>query len=103
MPRVAPPVALDPTTKAALDRLLRSPSASQGLAQRSRIILAASAGKTNQQIARELRMPEVTVGKWRRGFALQGLEGLRDAPRSGRPLKHGPATIQLVRHRTCQQ
>ncbi len=103
MPRVAPPVALDPTTKAALDRLLRSPSASQGLAQRSRIILAASAGKTNQQIARELRMPEVTVGKWRRGFALQGLEGLRDAPRSGRPLKHGPEIIQRVQNRACQQ
>ncbi len=45
MPRVAPPVSLDSTTKAALDRLLRSPSASQGLVQRSRIILAAAAGK----------------------------------------------------------
>jgi transposase len=103
MPRVAPPVSLDPTTKAALDRVLRSPSASQGLVQRSRIILAAAAGKTNQQIASELQMPEVTVGKWRRGFALQGLEGLRDAPRSGRPLKHGPGIIQRVQNRACQQ
>ncbi len=103
MPRVAPPVSLDPTTKAALGRLLRSPSASQGLVQRSRIILAAAAGKTNQQIASELQMPEVTVGKWRRGFALQGLEGLRDAPRSGRPLKHGPEIIQRVQNRACQQ
>ncbi len=65
--------------------------------------MAAAAGKTNQQIASELQMPEVTVGKWRRGFALQGLEGLRDAPRSGRPLKHGPEIIQRVQNRACQQ
>jgi hypothetical protein len=42
--------------------------------------LAAAAGKTNQQIAGELQMPEVTVGKWRRSFASQGLEGLKMHP-----------------------
>src|SRR5271157_145585 len=85
MPRVASAVWLDPTTKATLDRLVRSPSTRHGLVQRCRIVLAAAAGKTNQQIAGDLQMPEVTVSKWRRGFASQGLEGLQDAPRSGRP------------------
>jgi transposase len=89
--------------KAALDQLARSPSAPPGLVQRSRIVLAAAAGRTNQQIADELQMPEVTVSKWRRCFASQGLEGLQDAPRSGRPAKHGPEIVQRVQNRACQQ
>src|SRR6202167_6798892 len=103
MPRVAPAVSLDPTMKAALDQLVRSSSAPQGLVQRSRIVLAAAAGRTNQQIAGELGLPDVTVSKWRRGFASQGLEGLQDAPRSGRPVKHGPEIVQRVQSRACQQ
>ena len=103
MPRVASAVWLDPTTKATLDRLVRSPSTRHGLVQRCRIVLAAAAGQTNQQIAGDLQMPEVTVSKWRRGFASQGLEGLQDAPRSGRPVKHGPEIVQRVQNRVCQQ
>jgi transposase len=103
MPRVAPAVSLDSTMKAALDQLVRSPSAPPGLVQRSRIVLAAAAGRTNQQIAGELQMPEVTVSKWRRCFASQGLGGLQVAPRSGRPAKHGPEIVQRVQNRACQQ
>ena len=103
MPRVAPAVALDPSTKATLDRLVRSPSTGHGLVQRCRIVLAAAAGKSNQEIAGDLQMPEVTVGKWRRGFVQRGVEGLQDAPRSGRPLKYGPEMVQRVQNRACQQ
>ena len=103
MPRVAPAVSLNPITKTTLKHLVRSPSTPHGLVQRCRIVLAAAAGKTNQQIAGELQLPEVTVSKWRRGFASQGLEGLRDAPRSGRPVKHGQEVVQRVQNRACQQ
>src|SRR6266446_3007094 len=75
MPRVAPAVSLDHATKATLDRLVRSTSTRHGLVQRYRIILAAAAGKTNQQIAGDVQMAEVTVSKWRRRFASRGLEG----------------------------
>jgi transposase len=103
MARVAPAILLNPTMKGTLDQLVRSPSTPQALVQRSRIVLAAAAGRSNQQIAGDLLLPEVTVSKWRRGFARQGLEGLRDAPRSGRPVKHGPQTVQRVQNRACQQ
>jgi transposase len=103
MPRVAPAVSLNQTTKAALDQLVRSPSTPQGLVQRGRIVLAAAAGESNQQIAAALAIPEVTVGKWRRCFARQGLEGLQDAPRSGRPVKHSPEIVQRVQQRACQK
>src|SRR6266567_4913386 len=103
MPRVAPAVSMDPTTQATLLQLVRSPSTRQGLVQRCRIVLAAVAGKSNQQIADELEMPEVTVGKWRRCFANKGLEGLQDAPRAGRPVKYGQDVMLRVQTRACQQ
>jgi transposase len=73
------------------------------MALRSRIVLAAAEGLSNQQIASDLEIPEVTVGKWRRSFAAQGLEGLRDAARSGRPPKHDPAIWQKVQTIACRQ
>ena len=80
-----------------------APSTPQAVALRSRIVLAAAAGHSNQQIALDLGIPEVTVGKWRRSFAEHGLEGLRDAPRSGRPPKHDDAVWQRVQTAACQQ
>ena len=59
---------------------------------RSRIVLAASEGTENRQISKDLRIPPVTVGKWRRLFVAHGIEGLRDAPHSGRPPKHDAET-----------
>jgi len=73
------------------------------MALRSRIVLAADRGHSNQQIALDLEIPEVTVGKWRRSFAAYGLEGLRDAARSGRPPKHDVAVWQKVQTLACQQ
>jgi putative transposase len=73
------------------------------MALRSRIVLAAAQGRSNQQIASDLGIPEVTVGKWRRSFAALGLEGLRDAPRSGRPPKHDASVWQKVQTLACQQ
>src|SRR5258708_26174231 len=103
MPRVAPAIELNPVMKATLDHLARSASTPQALALRSRIVLAAAAGQANQQIATALQVPEVTVGKWRRCFASQGLDGLQDAARSGRPPKHGHATLQKLQSRVCPQ
>lgn len=103
MSRTAPSLQLDAPTRSTLVQLLRSSSTPQALALRSRIVLAAADGDTNQQIAAALKVPAVTVGKWRRSFASDGLEGLRDAPRSGRPLKHDADTRHQVQTRVCQQ
>jgi transposase len=103
MPRIAPAIELDSQTRMHLQSLVRSPSTSQALVARSRIVLAAAAGKPNQQIAQALGIPAVTVGKWRRSFAALGLEGLKDRPRSGRPVKHPPEVWQRVQQRACQQ
>ena len=82
---------------------MHSPTTPQSLALRSRIVLAAADGSNNQQIAAALKIPPVTVGKWRQAFAVHGIEGLRDAPRSGRPLKHDSDIRHKVQTRVCQQ
>jgi transposase len=103
MPRVAPVITLNSVTDTMLRHLIRSPSTPQGLALRSRIVLAASAGHSNQDIAATLRIPEVTAGKWRRAFATSGVDGLQDAPRAGRPPTHGPEVWERIQARACQQ
>lgn len=103
MPRVAPAILLDTETRSTLNRWSQAASTPQSLALRSRIVLRAAAGESNQQIASDLKLPEVTVGKWRRGFLARGLEGLRDAPRSGRPPKHDAGVWQKVQTLACQQ
>jgi len=58
---------------------------------RARIVLACLEGKEIQQVARELGVSIPTVSKWRRRFSLWGLRGLRDEPRSGKPVTYGAA------------
>ena len=103
MPRVAPVITLNSITDTMLRQLVRSPSTPQAVALRSRIVLAASEGQSNQKIAATLRIPEVTAGKWRRAFATSGIDGLQDAPRAGRPQKHGPEVWERIQTRACQQ
>lgn len=59
--------------------------------ERAKIILARLAGKEIQQVARELRVSVPTVTKWGKRFALWGLRGLQDNPRSGKPVKYDVA------------
>src|SRR5438874_4179377 len=103
MARVALPLHLDAQTRKTLDKFVVSALTPQSLALRSRIVLAAAEGWTNQQVAAALKIPPITVGKWRRSFAVQGVEGLRDAPRSGRPTKYDFETRHKVQTRVCQQ
>ena len=55
----------------------------QALALRARIILCCADGRYDHLIADELQIVRSTVGKWRRRFAEQRLDGLHDEPRPG--------------------
>lgn len=103
MSRVADVIALDEETEVALTSLARAASTPQSLALRSTIILEAAKGLSNKRIAADLGIPEVTVGKWRRSFAGEGIDGLRDAPRSGRPRKQDGEIWRLIQSRACEK
>ncbi len=88
----ATPVLLSPDQRQALLRLARAASTPQALARRARIVLRAGADDrpTNLRIAQELGCDHDTVALWRGRFANEGLAGLQDAPRSGRPRSFSP-------------
>ncbi len=88
MPRVAPRISLDVKARRDLQALIRSPRTRPRLKVRCRIILLSAQELLNRDIAEKLGLPQVTVGKWRRSFAERGMDGLRDAPRPGRPPKY---------------
>ena len=52
---------------------------------RAKVVLLAAAGLDNDEIAARLDMRREIVLKWRKRFYLQGLEGLEELPRGGRP------------------
>ncbi|MGA2422212.1 MAG: IS630 family transposase [Candidatus Acidiferrum sp.] len=68
----------------------------QRVVERARIILLANEGRTNEQIATELKTRTARVSKWRQRFSKDRLEGLGDARRSGKPAKYDENTERQV-------
>lgn len=83
--RRAPDVALTVEERTRLESIARAATSSQRDAHRARVILLASEGRENLEIAAELGLHPDTVSRWRRRFRCSGPKGLHDAPRSGRP------------------
>src|ERR1035441_1679134 len=79
-----------------LEQIVRAGSSPQRLVLRARIVLAAAAGAANAAIARDLGCSAAVVRTWRRRFAVRGIPGLFDKPRSGRPETHGPSARLAV-------
>jgi transposase len=68
-----------------LVRWTRSSAVRAGLATRARIVLGAESGEGTSALARRLGVSRPTVIMWRDRYVAQGIEGLADAPRPGRP------------------
>jgi transposase len=97
------PVALTAEERQVLERITRSRIASQGLALRSKIVLACADGAPNSAIARDLRVSRTTVIKWRSRFLAAGMAGLSDAPRPGAPRKITDKQIEVVIAKTLEE
>jgi transposase len=69
---------------------------------RARIVLLAARRWPNTRIAAELRITVDTVRTWRGRFAAEGLAGLMDRPRSGRPSRFTPVQVAQVKSLACQ-
>ena len=89
---------LDAEQRDQLESLANSRALPAGLVSRSKIILMSASGKTNLEIARQLELTKTTVGKWRRRFLAQGVSGLYDELRPGRPRPISDERVaQLIR------
>ncbi len=71
----------------------RSSTVSVGRAERAAIVLACAGGSGTSEAARRLGLSRPTVIKWRDRYAAQGIAGLDDEPRSGRPKTVDDAAI----------
>lgn len=69
---------------------------------RAQIVLLAARGWTNTRIAARVAVTVDTVRTWRGRFAAQGLAGLTDRPRSGRPARFTPVQVAQVKSLACQ-
>src|SRR5512135_3204243 len=69
----------------ALEHLASSRTAQARLVERARILLAVADGRRPSQLAKQSGVSRPTVYTWIHRFNDQGLSGLDDRPRSGRP------------------
>jgi transposase len=74
-----------PTQREELDRLYRTTKVPRLRTRAQMVLLAAEQGLKAPQIARIVRESEATVLRWLKRYRAEGLEGLHDAPRPGRP------------------
>ena len=85
MSRPCTPITLSRAEEAELNKLIRAPRTQRRHADRARIVLEAFHGKSNIEIAALMRTRPATISKWRIRFEQEGLMGLRDDFRPGRP------------------
>jgi transposase len=85
-----------------LQALVRRGTAEHRQVTRARIVLLAAAGWTNRGIARQLGLAPNTAGKWRKRFYQEGVDGLRDRKRPGRPRAFPAAVIAACKAIACE-
>jgi putative transposase len=71
--------------RAELERLVRASSTPSGVSRRARAVLLMAVGTSGVEIAERTGYTVVQVSRLRRRFAEQGVDGLYDRQRSGRP------------------
>ena len=82
-------VVLEDETRAVLERRARSTTMPVRVVQRAKIILLCAEGVSLRQIGQRVGLGQHRVGAWRRRFIAEGLDGLKDGHRTGRPRRLG--------------
>jgi transposase len=97
MPRKASPFSLEESNRQQLREWVAAFGTPQQVAVRCRIVLAASEGVSDYEIAAKLEINRKTVMLWRRRFEQEGMDALWEvaAGRGRKPL-YGPEKIQAI-------
>jgi transposase len=82
--------------RSAIDKLAHARTAPARQVERARIIVYASQGEGAPAIAERLRLDADTVRGWIHRFNAEGLAGLEDRPRMGRPPTYAPGQVATV-------
>ena len=71
----------------------RSRSLPHSLARRAKIVLMAADGCTTKEIAMQCEVTPPAITHWKKRFVAQGLAGLHDEARPGRPRTHDDEAV----------
>jgi transposase len=85
-----------------LERRTRCYSLAHRQVVRAQIVLLAAESLTNVDIAEELGVHVDVVSRWRKRFSREGMSGLADRPRSGRPRVFGSEVVAEVKAMACE-
>jgi transposase len=96
------PLVLSSDERAYLERQVRRRRVARSLSERCRVILRCADGMPSKSVARELCVHEHTVGKWRRRFLKDRIEGLLDEARPGRPRTIEDDQVAAIIERTLR-
>lgn len=92
MPRSSPyQIELSDEERRTLVEVARRYTAPYGEVVRAKIVLMASEGLSNTEIAQRLDLPREVVSRWRQRYGVEGIDGLADRGRSGRRPTFSPS------------
>jgi putative transposase len=101
MPALAKRIEIGEDDRAELERIVRSGTAQVRVVERAEIVLQAAEGYSAAQIGRMLGCSENTVQKWRARYEREGILGLDDMPRSGKPLVYSQKVRARLIAKAC--
>lgn len=102
--RVAPTIVLSEEERTQLVKWSHGRSTPQRMVLRASIVLQATGGRQNREIAAALGTTTVTVGLWRHRFQACRLEGIRkDAPRPGRKPEISQVVVDEILRKTLHE
>lgn len=96
------PLEISAEEREQLQTIANSRSLPHGLVIRAQLVLMAADGMSNAAIAEKLALSRPSVGLWRRRYIEQGLRGLHDELRPGRPRSISDEKVALVVRQTLQ-
>ena len=97
MTGIARKIVLSDKDRETLIRWKRSPTTSQKLVRRAEIVLGAAEGLNNKTLSEKGLGSQQTICLWRKRYAEQGITGLQDEPKPGRPRTIGrDKTAEIV-------
>lgn len=101
MARIGQPIKLTMEEKQELLTMSRSHKLEKRYVERAMIILHSAEGKSLDSIVELTGKSKPVVNKWRQRFRKDGLEGLKDSPRSGKPKTITPEQKAMVIEKAC--
>lgn len=101
MARIGKPIEITLSEKEELLTMSRSRKLEKRYVERAEIILLSDQGLPMNDIVEKTGLSKPVVNKWRQRFRQYGIEGLKDAPRSGKPKTITPEQEAMVIDKAC--